>query len=150
MIWVLCGCYHRVGRKARTWKIGVKVRVEVPLRFELRSLDSESRVLTITPWDLLDTCCGPALSKGWGIARGSTNQRAATMTQHTTHLPPRCTTCNAFFLSWHSGALSPDILTLSTGNTAGKTCPLPCLPVIPHAWCTATAIWTSLTSFHSN
>lgn len=25
---------------------------EVPLRLELRSLDSESRVLTITPWDL--------------------------------------------------------------------------------------------------
>ena len=25
---------------------------EVPPRFELRSLDSKSRVLTITPWDL--------------------------------------------------------------------------------------------------
>ena len=28
---------------------------EVPPRFELGSLDSESRVLTITPWDLVDT-----------------------------------------------------------------------------------------------
>ena len=28
---------------------------EVPPRFELGSLDSESRVLTITPWDLVDS-----------------------------------------------------------------------------------------------
>ena len=33
---------------------GVQTKVgQVPPRFELGSLDSESRVLTITPWDLL-------------------------------------------------------------------------------------------------
>ena len=35
-----------------------KVSSEVPPRFELGSLDSESRVLTITPWDLEDESGG--------------------------------------------------------------------------------------------
>ena len=41
----LLRCQHAEGAKRR----------KVPLRFELRSLDSESRVLTFTPWDLLYT-----------------------------------------------------------------------------------------------
>ena len=46
--------------KALRWKVKDKVKeksskkediAEVPPRFELGSLDSKSRVLTITPWD---------------------------------------------------------------------------------------------------
>ena len=57
----------RFSRWYRKIKVKIKRRVknkkkkkihirEVPPRFELGSLDSESRVLTITPWDQTDTC----------------------------------------------------------------------------------------------
>lgn len=32
-------------------KITMGRKLQVPLRFELRSLDSKSRVITIVPWD---------------------------------------------------------------------------------------------------
>ena len=38
-------------------KLVEKKSGQVPPRFELGSLDSKSRVLTITPWDLLATFC---------------------------------------------------------------------------------------------
>ena len=53
---------HIVARSKNSLKKDSSI-LEVPPRFELGSLDSKSKVLTITPWDLAYKLSYPALIK---------------------------------------------------------------------------------------
>ena len=61
---------------------------KVPPRFELGSLDSESRVLTITPWNLARWACelrGRAASKGLALELAEVRHKALSRDALTGH-----------------------------------------------------------------
>ena len=53
-----CGSRNHVSQNERKWLLS-QINGKVPLRLELRSLDSESEVLTITPWNHNNLTCSP-------------------------------------------------------------------------------------------
>ena len=75
------------------------IGLQVPPRFEFGSLDSESRVLTITPWDLTNRARGPY----WGVlarGRGSTYKKDRGPRFPSTG---RASLVSKKFIIWHSG-----------------------------------------------
>ena len=88
-VFILTAAHKSLRKVFPERRIGYLKKLQVPPRFELGSLDSESRVLTITPWNLLSTNCGgtvvelifPGLFIAYGIWNSETTLFSAALLQ---------------------------------------------------------------------